>query len=162
MLKTGQGAVLSGFLFNILIHGLAAAVKRSCYGFSFGFNDSNARMKSLLFAADVVVFLQLLPCLSEGSCVAPNEAIHLLNHLTLEETMVITCLDARTQNGNLFVLVGVRKLPTFACGATVSRDRSRGGEVPRFFAVSARVLPSPRSPDCFLTERANGSPSARR
>ena len=51
----GQGAVLSGFLFNILTNGLAAAIKRVCSGVACG-SDSNAqRIPLLLYADDHVI-----------------------------------------------------------------------------------------------------------
>ena len=52
----GQGAVLSGFLFNILINGLAAAIKRACNGVSCGSSCQNAVVKLLLYADDIVIF----------------------------------------------------------------------------------------------------------
>ena len=52
----GQGAVLSGFLFNILINGLATAIKRACNGVSCGLLGENVAVKLLLYADDIVVF----------------------------------------------------------------------------------------------------------
>ena len=51
----GQEAVLSGFLFDILINGLAAAIRRVCPGVACG-SDSNApRIQPLLYADDLVI-----------------------------------------------------------------------------------------------------------
>ena len=54
----GQGAVLSGFLFNILINGLAAAIKRACNGVSCDSGDNSLRVRVLLYADDVVILCE--------------------------------------------------------------------------------------------------------
>ena len=51
----GQGAVLSGFLFNVLINGLAAAIKRACAGVSCGPSPAAPRPHVLLYADDLVI-----------------------------------------------------------------------------------------------------------
>ena len=51
----GQGAVLSGFLFNCLINGLAAAIKRVCPGVACGPDCNAPRVQMLLYADDIVV-----------------------------------------------------------------------------------------------------------
>ena len=51
----GQGAVLSGFLFNLLINGLAAAIKRACGGVSCGPDRGAPRLQVLLYADDIVI-----------------------------------------------------------------------------------------------------------
>ena len=51
----GQGAVLSGFLFNLLINGLAAAVKRACRGVACGPGPDAPRVQILLYADDIVI-----------------------------------------------------------------------------------------------------------
>ena len=58
----GQGAVLSGFLFNILINGLAAAIKRACHGATCtADNDSNNFTVQVLLYADDIVILSSCP-----------------------------------------------------------------------------------------------------
>ena len=54
----GQGAVLSGFLFSILINRLAAAIKRACNGVSCDSDDNSLRVKVLLYADDVVILCE--------------------------------------------------------------------------------------------------------
>ena len=51
----GQGAVLSGFLFNLLINGLAAVIKRACGGVSCGPDRGAPRLQVLLYADDIVI-----------------------------------------------------------------------------------------------------------
>ena len=54
----GQGAVLSGFLFNLLINGRAAAIKRACNGASCDSGENSLRVKVLLYADDVVILCE--------------------------------------------------------------------------------------------------------
>ena len=51
----GQGAGLSGFLFNILINGLAAAIKRVCPAVACGSDNDAPRIQLLLYADDLVI-----------------------------------------------------------------------------------------------------------
>ena len=51
----GQGAVLSGFLFNVFINGLPAAIKRACRGVACGSGRDAARVEVLLYANDIVI-----------------------------------------------------------------------------------------------------------
>ena len=51
----GQGAVLSGFLFNVLTNGLAAAIKRACTGVRCGPSPAAPRIHVLLYADDIVI-----------------------------------------------------------------------------------------------------------
>ena len=50
----GQRVVLRGFLCNILINGLAAAIKRACVGATCGLQDG-LQVKVLLYADDIVI-----------------------------------------------------------------------------------------------------------
>ena len=51
----GQGAVLSGLLFNLLINGLAAAVRRACPGVRLGRSPVATRVPLLMYADDVAI-----------------------------------------------------------------------------------------------------------
>ena len=51
----GQGAVLSGFLFNILINGLAAGIKRVCHGVRGGSCPDAPQLQILMYADDIVI-----------------------------------------------------------------------------------------------------------
>ena len=51
----GQGAVVSGFLFNLLINGLAAAIKKACQGVTCGSEPNAPRVQVLLYADDIVI-----------------------------------------------------------------------------------------------------------
>ena len=54
----GQGAVLSGFLFDLLINGLAAAIKRACVGVACNPEPDASRVQVLLYAEDVVILCE--------------------------------------------------------------------------------------------------------
>ena len=47
--------MLSGFLFNVLIDGLAAAMKRACAGVRCGPSPAALRLHVLLYAAELVL-----------------------------------------------------------------------------------------------------------
>jgi hypothetical protein len=51
----GQGAVLSGLLFNVLINGLAAAIRRACNGVRAGSCGNAPLVKLFMYADDVVI-----------------------------------------------------------------------------------------------------------
>ena len=54
----GQGRVLSPLLFNIIINGAAAAVKRACRGVSLGPDHDAPRVTVLIYADDIVILAE--------------------------------------------------------------------------------------------------------
>ena len=51
----GQGAVLSGFLFNVLVNGLAAEIRRVCNGVTCAGRAGSMQVQILMYADDVVI-----------------------------------------------------------------------------------------------------------
>ena len=51
----GQGAVLSGFLFNVLVDCLAAEIRRVCNGFTCAGRAGSMQVQILMYADDVVI-----------------------------------------------------------------------------------------------------------
>ena len=78
--------VLSGFLFNILINGPAAAIKRVCPGVACG-SDSNApRIQLLLYADDLVILNNNAADLQRALDAAHNRATAWRSHFSLGPT----------------------------------------------------------------------------
>ena len=51
----GQGAVLSGFLFNVLVNGVAAEIRRVCNGVTCAGRAGSMQVQILMYADDVVI-----------------------------------------------------------------------------------------------------------
>ena len=51
----GQGAILSGFLFNVLVTGLAAEIRRVCNGVTCAGRAGSMQVQLLMYADDVVI-----------------------------------------------------------------------------------------------------------
>ena len=113
----GQGAVLSGFLFNILINGLAAAIKRACNGVSCDSDDNSLRVKVLLYADDVVILCE--------------------NAADLQRAL--DAAQAWARSWRFHFGIGPSKSAVMVFGNTGSRSR-----VPPFF-LSGQVLPRVKS-----------------
>ena len=54
----GQGRVLSPLLFNIVVNGAAAAIRRSCPGVSLGPEPDAPRVSTLLYADDLCILAE--------------------------------------------------------------------------------------------------------
>ena len=54
----GQGSVLSPLLFNLVVNGAAAAIKRSCPGVSLGVEPGAPNVSTLLYADDLCILAE--------------------------------------------------------------------------------------------------------
>ena len=97
----GQVAVLSGFSFNILINGLAAAIKRVCPGVACGSESNAPRIQLLLYADDLVILSDNAVDLQEALDTAHNWATAWRFHFSVGPTksavMVFGCGHAHAQ-----------------------------------------------------------------
>ena len=109
----GQGAVLSGFLFNLLINGLAAAIKRACRGVSCGPDRGAPRLQVLLYADDIVILSDSPADLQRGLDAARDWANAWRFHFSIGPNKSAIAVFGRSRAGTQHVLfhVGEHVLP---------------------------------------------------